>query len=86
MYDVGGTIGSGSYSVVKQAVNKQTGEHVAVKIIDKNTLNKKQVLAVIAEAETLKKLKHPNILEFKDFFILKNHLCIVTNINNMNCL
>lgn len=86
VYDVGLTIGSGSYSVVKKAKHKVSGEYVAVKIIDKNTLNKKQLLAVIAEADTLKKLKHPNILEFKDFFILKNHLCIVTDLLSMNCL
>ena len=44
------------------------------------------MLAVIAEADILKKLDHPNILQFKDFFILKDHLCIVTDLLGMNCL
>lgn len=44
------------------------------------------MLAVIAEADILKSLRHPNILAFKDFFILKDHLCIVTDLLEMNCL
>ena len=68
------------------ARHKETNEYVAIKIIDKTTLDRKQVLAVIAEADILKKLNHPNILSYKDFFILKDHLCIVTDLLGMNCL
>ena len=53
---------------------------------NKTSLDRKQVLAVIAEADILKKLDHPNILSFKDFFILKDHLCIVTDLLGMNGL
>lgn len=43
-------------------------------------------MAVIGEADILKSLNHPNVMAFKDFFILKNHLCIVTEQLSMNCL
>lgn len=34
-YALGGKLGTGSYAVVKECTNKGTGEHFAVKIIEK---------------------------------------------------
>ena len=39
MYKMKATLGSGTYSVVKQAVDRRTGEEVAVKVITKSQLS-----------------------------------------------
>ena len=86
VYRLGEQIGAGSYSVVKYAEHKKTGEPVAIKIIDKSTMNLKQISNVLLEAEILKNLKHEYILGFKDFFIEMNQMCIVTDYSTMNAL
>lgn len=39
MYKMKGTLGSGTYSVVKLAVDRRTGEDVAIKVITKSQLS-----------------------------------------------
>lgn len=39
-YVIGRELGRGRFSVVCECVQKTTGEHYAVKIIDKNTIEK----------------------------------------------
>jgi len=42
VYDIKEELGKGAFSVVKLAVNKTTGEKVAVKIIDKKSCTTEQ--------------------------------------------
>lgn len=37
-YDVGETIGEGTFAKVKAAVNTETGGSVAIKVLEKNTI------------------------------------------------
>jgi serine/threonine protein kinase len=37
-YELGHTLGSGAFGIVKKAVNTETGEEVAIKILDKEKL------------------------------------------------
>ena len=57
-------LGEGAFGSVRLGINKQTGEKVAIKILEKNKLNKYQdKIRIEREIEILKKLKHPNIVQ-----------------------
>ncbi len=59
----------GAFSVVKLAINKKTGEKVAVKIIDKTQASAEaDEKRLKTEVAILKQVKHPNIVCLKDLF------------------
>ena len=56
-------IGEGTFATVRLAVNKQTGEKVAIKIMDKNKIiQKEDKIRIEREIKVLKNLRHPNIV------------------------
>jgi len=56
-------IGEGTFSTVNLAINRQTGEKVAIKVMEKSKLiNKEDKIRLYREIEVLKKLRHPNIV------------------------
>lgn len=59
------TIGSGSFGKVVHAIDKSTGEEVAVKIIEKHNVKQGRVSELKQEAVILSSLSHPNIIKFK---------------------
>ncbi|XP_019155528.1 PREDICTED: CBL-interacting serine/threonine-protein kinase 3-like [Ipomoea nil] len=62
-YEVERTIGKGSFAKVKLARNSETGEHVALKILDKNkVLKDKMVEQTKREIATMKLIRHPNVV------------------------
>lgn len=66
-------IGIGTYGVVKEAIHIPTGEVVALKIIKKNVLKEHHKEGMVdRELKILKKIRHPNIVEFKDYFETKS--------------
>jgi serine/threonine-protein kinase len=77
-YEVTTRLGKGAMGIVYRAVDTQSGRDVAVKVISSE-------LAVDAEAlerfkregEALRKLKHPNIVEFLDAFQHEERYVIV---------
>lgn len=76
-YDFGELIGQGAFALVRQAVNRETGENVAIKIIDKAKITGSLEMAVEREIEILKKLRHPNIVTLHDIFIDEKHYYLV---------
>jgi len=58
-YDIGDTLGTGHFSKVKLGIHKQSGEKVAIKIIQKPTGNKIAMLK--AEVDILTRCDHPNV-------------------------
>ena len=63
-YEIKGIIGKGSFSKVKLAINKITKEKVAIKIIDKKFILKKNNSERIKrEISILKNTSHPNIIK-----------------------
>nr|CAG8435449.1 8171_t:CDS:2 [Entrophospora candida] len=66
-YRIGKILGSGTYGSVKEAVNINTGEKVAIKIIKKRKV-KNQESIVYKEMKILEKLDHPNIVKFYEWF------------------
>ena len=57
-------LGEGAFGSVRLGINKQTGEKVAIKILEKSKLSRYQdKIKLEREIEILKKLKHPNIAQ-----------------------
>ena len=56
-------LGEGTYGVVYKALNKETGEFVAIKKIRLEKEDDGVPSTAIREISLLKNLKHPNIVE-----------------------
>ncbi len=65
-YELGPTIGQGSFAVVKLCKNRKTGEEVAIKVIDKK--NARAVEDLQSEAEVMAKIDHPNVIRVYQIF------------------
>lgn len=65
-YELGPTIGQGSFAVVKLCKNRKTGEEVAIKVIDKK--NARAVEDLQTEAEVMAKIDHPNVIRVYQIF------------------
>lgn len=67
-FTLGKVLGEGAFSVVRAAVNKQTGEQVAIKCIAKKNLSTEDEAALKQEVEILQMLDHPHVLKCFGFF------------------
>jgi len=78
-YDIGKTLGVGSFAIVKECVNKKTGESYAVKIIDKKHIEGQENM-IKTEVNVIKQLRHPNIICLKEFYESERDIYLVTDI------
>ncbi|KAL1007405.1 hypothetical protein UPYG_G00086340 [Umbra pygmaea] len=61
-------LGSGTYATVYKAYRKgDNREVVAVKVVGKKSLNKASMENLLTEIEILKTIRHPHIVQLKDF-------------------
>ncbi|XP_046897986.1 serine/threonine-protein kinase ULK3 isoform X2 [Hypomesus transpacificus] len=61
-------LGSGTYATVYKAYSKgDSREVVAVKVVSKKSLNKASMENLLTEIEILKTVRHPHIVQLKDF-------------------
>ncbi|OWZ16725.1 CAMK protein kinase [Phytophthora megakarya] len=67
-YTVGAELGSGKFSTVLKAMNRHTGETVAVKFIKDDAISLEGIDMMIAEVGALNRLKHPNIISHHGFY------------------
>lgn len=77
-YEIGRTIGEGTFAKVKFARNSETGEPVALKILDKEkVLKHKMAEQIKREIETMKLIKHPNVVQLYEVSLnLYLYICI----------
>jgi serine/threonine protein kinase len=77
-YELYRTLGEGSFGKVKYAVNKETNEAVAVKILDKDKIQKQNMGAQIKkEISIMRMIKHDNVVCVKDVFATTSNIFIV---------
>ena len=81
-YELIEILGQGHFGKVIKCRNKSTNEINAVKIIDKEKLDKKDLAFIRQEKNYLKLIKHPNIICLKDYFEDKSRIYIVTDCYN----
>lgn len=71
-------LGSGTYATVYKAYRKKNSrEVVAIKCVNKKTLNKVSVENLLTEIEILKQIRHPHIVELKDFQWDREHIYLI---------
>jgi len=73
-YDLGKTLGTGSFATVKLGTHKITKEKYAIKIIERENL---QDDSALIEIEILQKLSHPNIVALIDTYQTPRKLYLV---------
>ncbi|KAK9122547.1 hypothetical protein Sjap_012149 [Stephania japonica] len=77
-YELGRTIGEGTFAKVKFARNVETGEAVALKILDKEkVLRHKMAEQIKREIATMKLIKHPNVVQLYEVMGSKTKIFIV---------
>uniref|UniRef100_K3ZIC0 non-specific serine/threonine protein kinase n=1 Tax=Setaria italica TaxID=4555 RepID=K3ZIC0_SETIT len=77
-YELGRTIGEGTFAKVRFAKNTETGEPVAIKILDKEkVLKHKMVEQIKREISTMKLIKHPNVVRIYEVMGSKAKIYIV---------
>ncbi|KAK2989968.1 hypothetical protein RJ640_004131, partial [Escallonia rubra] len=77
-YELGRTLGEGSFAKVKFARNMETGENVAIKILDKEKVLKHKMIGQIKrEISTMKLIRHPNVIRMYEVMASKTKIYIV---------
>ncbi|XP_051125801.1 CBL-interacting protein kinase 23-like [Andrographis paniculata] len=77
-YELGRTLGEGTFAKVKFAKNMDTGENVAIKIMDKEkVLKHKMVGQIKREISTMKLIRHPNVIRLYEVMASKTKIYIV---------
>jgi len=80
-YHLREVLGTGNFATVKLAIHKETGEHWAIKIVDKKKFMisnaTKRANPLLDEVKILTKLKHENIIGINEVFETQSTLYIV---------
>eukprot|EP00252_Welwitschia_mirabilis_P021842 TRINITY_DN571_c0_g2_i1.p1 TRINITY_DN571_c0_g2~~TRINITY_DN571_c0_g2_i1.p1 ORF type:complete len:443 (-),score=104.28 TRINITY_DN571_c0_g2_i1:102-1430(-) len=77
-YEIGRTLGEGTFAKVKFARNTETGESVAIKVLDKDkVLKHKMIEQIKREISTMKLIKHPNVIQLYEVMASKTKIYIV---------
>ncbi|KAI5077550.1 hypothetical protein GOP47_0007374 [Adiantum capillus-veneris] len=77
-YELGRVLGEGTFAKVKYARNVETGQSVAIKVIDKDTVFKhKLVHQIKTEISTMKLVKHPNVIQLYEVMASKSKIYFV---------
>ncbi|XP_037496241.1 CBL-interacting serine/threonine-protein kinase 9 isoform X2 [Jatropha curcas] len=77
-YELGRTVGEGTFAKVKFAKNVETGDSVAIKILDQEqVLRHKMVEQLKREISTMKLIKHPNVVQIYEVMASRTKIYIV---------
>ncbi|KAF9571718.1 NUAK SNF1-like kinase 1 [Mortierella alpina] len=73
------SIGQGSFSEVKLAIDTRTGDHVAIKVVSRAMIQSSERLGISVrrESDLLKSIRHPNIIGFREVVETSLQMCIV---------
>ncbi|PUZ43071.1 hypothetical protein GQ55_9G632800 [Panicum hallii var. hallii] len=77
-YELGKTIGEGSFAKVKHARDSRTGAVCAIKVLDRNhVLRHRMVEQIKREISTMKLIKHPNVVQLHEVMASKTKIYMV---------
>lgn len=77
-YELGRTIGEGTFAKVKFAQNTETGESVAMKIVDRSTiLKRKMVDQIKREISIMKLVRHPCVVRLYEVLASRTKIYII---------
>ncbi|TKY59831.1 CBL-interacting serine/threonine-protein kinase 23 [Spatholobus suberectus] len=77
-YELGRTLGEGNFSVVKLARHVDTGDNVAIKILDKERVLRNQKMDVMErEILIMKTIRHPNVVHMYEAMAAETKMYIV---------
>ncbi|KAJ4836410.1 CBL-interacting serine/threonine-protein kinase 25 [Turnera subulata] len=77
-YEMGRLLGQGTFAKVYKAKNLVTQEYVAIKVIHKDQVKKKELMEQIKrEISVMHLVKHPNIVELKEVMATKSKIYFV---------
>ncbi|KAI5010071.1 hypothetical protein ZWY2020_012208 [Hordeum vulgare] len=77
-YELGRTIGEGTFAKVRFAKDTESGDHVAIKILDKAKVQKHGLVEQIRrEICTMKLIQHPNVVRLHEVMGSKARIFIV---------
>jgi len=77
-YYLGRTLGEGTYATVKYGQHTDTGEAVAIKILDKERLVQDEMVDQIKrEITILKNIKHPHVVDLKEVMASEEKIYMV---------
>ncbi|KAJ1421343.1 Serine/threonine-protein kinase, active site [Sesbania bispinosa] len=77
-YEIGRTIGEGTFAKVKFAQNTETGESVAMKVLDRSTIIKHKMIDQIKrEISIMKLVRHPHVVRLYEVLASRTKIYIV---------
>lgn len=72
------TLGKGSFGKVKLAIHTQSGEKVAIKILEKNMIKKDEdLMRIRREIDILSKVRHQNIIQLYEVVETENYFFFI---------
>ncbi|CAL0315418.1 unnamed protein product [Lupinus luteus] len=82
-YELGKTIGEGSFAKVKLARNVDSRNHVAIKILDRNHVLRHNMMEQLKkEISAMKLINHPNVVKIFEVMASKTKIYIVLELVN----
>ena len=76
-FEVGRLIGKGGFAQVYEAHRRIDGEKVAIKFCSKESRSKASLRSMRREYETLRSIKHPNVIRALDYYENDRFIAIV---------
>ncbi|CCH44211.1 Serine/threonine-protein kinase [Wickerhamomyces ciferrii] len=75
-------IGEGAFSKVYKALDSDLNIEVAIKVIDKNSMNKSQLDSILKEISIMRRLNHPNIIKFINYIQTSSKTFLILELLN----
>lgn len=76
-YRIGNVLGEGAFAQVKLAIDKETGEKCAIKIVKKHGYDPKEMEYILREMSIMRSVSHPNVVNTIDMFDSPTYLHLV---------
>jgi len=81
-FEIGKELGRGGFSVVREGVDRATGEKVAIKFIEKKFVDQEELKLLGREIDIMKKVQHRNVLRLIEIYETDSALSLVMELVN----